>query len=81
MTRRMKLNYNGFVESVADVLSCESIEDVQLDAFGVEVGLQLLNSYLFELAEHAIEAEDEWLLEWCKNLMIVTETDDGGKEE
>ena len=73
MKRQMKLNYNGFIEHIEDVLASENIETVQNEAWSIEVGLQLLNGYMEQLAKRAIETQDEFLVEWCKNLMIVSE--------
>ena len=73
MKRQMKLNYNSFIEHIADVLASENIETVQNEAWSIEVGLQLLNGYMEQLAKRAIETQDEFLVEWCKNLMIVSE--------
>jgi len=75
MKRQMKLNYNGFVERIADVLAAEDIETVQNEAWSIEVGIQLLNGYMEQLAKRAIETQDEFLVEWCKFLMIITEID------
>lgn len=72
----MKLNYNGLIKEIVNTLESEDIEEVQDNAWHIEIGLQLLNGYLSEIANHAIETKDEWLLEWCKNLLIVTETEE-----
>ena len=79
MKHQMKLNYNGFVEHLIEVLGSESIEAVRDEAWSIEVGVQLLNGYMNQLAERAIETQDEFLIEWCKNLMIVVE--DGAEME
>ena len=76
MMHKMRMNYNGFVEQIADVLAAESIDAVQNEAWAVEVGIQLLNGYMLEMAERAIETQDEFLVEWCKNLMIITESEE-----
>lgn len=76
---RIKLNYNGFIQQVAEALDSEDIEQLRENAMNLDVGIQLLNGYLRTLAEHAIETEDEWLLEWCKDLLIVTEYEEGGE--
>ena len=73
MKRQMKLNYNSFIEHIANVLASEDIETVQNEAWSIGVGLQLLNGYMEQLAKRAIETQDEFLVEWCKNLMIVSE--------
>ena len=76
MTYKMKLNYKSLIQEIVEVLESEDIEEVQDNSWHIGIGLQLLNGYLSELANHAIEAKDEWLLEWCKNLLIVTETEE-----
>lgn len=35
MKMQMKLNYNGFVEHIADVLASENIETVQNEAWSI----------------------------------------------
>ena len=55
MKKQMKLNYNGFIEHIADVLAAEDIETVQNEAWSIEVGIQLLNGYMEQLAKRAIE--------------------------
>ena len=77
MKRRMKLNYNGFVEHIADVLSAEDIETVRNEAWSIEVGIRLLNGYMEQIAKRAIETQDEFLVEWCKNLCIIVEVEEG----
>ena len=76
MKRQMKLNYNGFIEHVADVLSAEDIETVQHEAWSIEVGIQLLNCYMEQIAKRAIETQDDFLVEWCENLCIIVEEEE-----
>ena len=75
MKLQMKLNYNGFIEHIADVLAAEDIETVQNEAWSIEVGIQLLNGYMEQLAKRAIETQDEFLIEWCKHLCIIAEAE------
>lgn len=75
-THKIKLNYNSLVREIIEALASDDIEYVQNNAWHIEVGLQLLNGYLTEIAEHTIETEDPWLVEWCKNLLIIKEDDD-----
>ena len=77
MKRQMKLNYNGFIEHIADVLAAEDIETVQNEAWGIEVGIQLLNGYMAQIAKRAILTQDEFLVEWCKHLCIIVEAEEG----
>lgn len=71
MKRQMELNYNGFIEHIADVLAAEDIETVQNEAWSIEVGIKLLNSYMDQIAKRAIETQDDFLAEWCKHLCII----------
>ena len=77
MKQQMKLNYNGFIEHIVDVLSAEEIETVQNESVSIEVGIRLLNGYMEQIAKRAIETQDDFLVEWCKNLCIIVETKDG----
>lgn len=70
---KMKLNYNNMLRHIDDVLGAEEIETVHEEAFGIATGLELLSNMLRNLAEHAIETNDEFLIEWCKNLLIIKE--------
>lgn len=75
----MKLNYNGLIRQIMEALDADEIEYLQENAWHIEIGVQLLNGYLKELAEHAIATEDPFLVEWCKNLLIITETEEPEK--
>lgn len=75
MKRQMKLNYNGFIEHIAEIIDSKDIETVKSEAWSIEFGIQLLNGYMEQLAKRAIETQDEFLIEWCKCLMIITEID------
>ena len=73
---KIKLNYNGFIEEIEEIiefLDSDESEYIQSQAWSIEIGIKLLNGYLTEIAQHTIETEDPWLIEWCKNLMIITE--------
>lgn len=76
MQNKVKLNYNGLIREIMEALDADDIEYLQENAWHIDVGLDLLNGYMTELAKHAIETQDEWLIEWCKNLLIVTETEE-----
>ena len=73
MDTKMKLDFNHLMSFIDDILSADSIATVHDNAFAVAVGLDMLQSYLKELAQHAIDTEDPFLIEWCKGLMIVKE--------
>lgn len=77
MTYKMKFNYNSFVEHVLETIASENIEEIQENAWNIALGFDLLGRYLKEIAEHTIETEDPWLTEWCKNLLIIKEAEEG----
>lgn len=69
----MKLDFNNLIRLIDETLSADDIEAVHNNAFGIAIGLELLQSYLKDIAQHAIDTEDEFLIEWCKGLLIVRE--------
>lgn len=83
MTDRMKLDYNNLMRLIMDTLTTVESENpetvffaVKDNAFGISIGLELLTSYLKDIALLAIKRNDAELLELCKGLLIVTETED-----
>ena len=83
MTDKMKLDYNNLMRLIMDILTSVEREDpetvflaVKDNAFGISIGLELLTSYLKDIALLAIKRNDAELLELCKGLLIVTETED-----
>ena len=83
MTDKMKLDYNNLMRLIMDTLASVEREDpetvflaVKDNAFGISIGLELLTSYLKDIALLAIKRNDAELLELCKGLLIVTETEE-----
>lgn len=83
MTDKMKLDYNNLMRLIMDTLTTVESENpetvffaVNDNAFGISIGLELLTSYLKDIALLAIKRDDAELLELCKGLLIVTETED-----
>ena len=76
---KIKLNYNGLIREIMEALAADEIEYLQENAWHIEIGIRLLNGYLTEIAQHTIETEDPFLVEWCRNLMIITEDEDPQK--
>lgn len=77
MHDKMKLDYNNLIRLIMDAVSGkQDDEEAQNTAFGIAVGLELLSSYLKDIAMLAIKRNDTELLEICKGLLIVTEDDD-----
>lgn len=80
---KMKLDYNNLMRLIVEMLNTVVSEDpetvflaVKDNAFGVSIGLELLTSYLKDIALLAIKRNDAELLELCKGLLIVVETED-----
>ena len=72
---RVKLDYNHLLELIDDTLSeSESAQEIGT-AFGIAIGLELLSSYLRQIAERAIEIEDDVLLGLLKDLYIIKESE------
>lgn len=74
MQNRMKLDYNNLIRMIMDAVSGErNDEETQNTAFVIAGGLELLSSYLKDIATLAIKRNDAELLELCKGLLIVKE--------
>ena len=77
VTDKMKLDYNNLIRLIMGAVSEKrDDEETQNTAFTIAVGLELLSSYLKDIAMLAIKRNDDELLELCKGLLIVTEDDD-----
>lgn len=70
-THKMKLDYNNLMRQIDETLSAEHIESVHNNALGIEIGLELSCGYLRELAQHAIDTNDEYLVQWCLDMGIL----------
>jgi len=74
---RVKLDYNHLLDQIDDVLTVSRSKAAKEKAFSIAVGLQLLSSYLRQIAERAIEIEDEVLLDLLKDLYVISESEEG----
>lgn len=82
-SERMKLDYNNLMREIMETLASVESEDentvfetVKNNAFGIGIGLELLTNYLKDIATLAIKRNDSELLELCKGLLIVVETEE-----
>lgn len=75
MNRRMKMDINNWVRQVDDVLSNSRSKIIRENGYGISVGLDLLLSYLKEIAERAIELQDEKLIETLLDLHVLKQED------
>lgn len=67
----MKMDYNHLVESIGEILSNSRSKVVRENGFGIEIGLNLLTSYLKDIAERAIELDDDVLLGLLLDMHIL----------
>lgn len=68
---RVKMDYNNLVEEIDRTLSESKSRVVKENAFGIGIGLTLLNGYLTEIAKRAIELNDEKLIGLCVDMGIL----------
>ena len=71
---RIKLDYNHLLDLIGDVLADEALQERGI-TFGVAIGLELLSSYLRQIAERAVKIEDEVLIDLLKDLYIIKESE------
>ena len=74
---RMKLDYNNLLSNIDRTLSESKSRVVKENAFGIGVGLNLLTGYLWDIAQRAIELEDDKLIELCVGMGILKREENG----
>ena len=67
-SKRMRINYNHFLDLIEQTLADNE------NAWTIEVGLNLLNSYLKAIAERALELKDETLIGLLSDMSILKES-------
>lgn len=75
MKMRMKMDINNWVRQVDDILSNSRSKIVREKRYGVSIGLDLLLAYLKEIAERAVELQDEKLIEILIDLHVLKQED------
>lgn len=75
MNRRMKMDINNWVRQVDEVLSNSRSKIIRENGYGISVGLDLLLSYLREIANRAVELQDEKLIEILLDLHVLEQED------
>ena len=78
-TQRKKLDYNHLLETIDEVMSNSRSKIARENGFGIEIGLNTLTSYLKQIAERAIELNDEVLLGLLEDMMIVKRSEQNGR--
>lgn len=71
-TQRVKLDYNHLMEQIDGFLDDKSEDNDKL-VFGIAMGLTLLSNYIKNIAERAIELNDDILIGLLKDLCILKE--------
>lgn len=75
MNRRIKMDINNWVRQVDDVLSNSRSKIIRENGYGISIGLDLLLSYLKEIADRAVELQDEKLIEILIDLHVLKQED------
>lgn len=75
MNRRMKMDINNWVRQVDEVLSNSRSKIIRENGYGISIGLDLLLSYLKEIANRAVELQDEKLIEILLDLHVLKQED------
>ena len=76
MKHRMKMDINNWVRQIDDVLSNSRSKIVRENRYGISIGMDLLLSYLKEIAERAIELNDKEMIEILLDLHILKKEED-----
>ena len=68
---RVKLDINNLFRQIDDLLSKIEDDALEEDVFGIGVGLELLISYLRQIATRAIELNDDVLIGLLLDLHVL----------
>ena len=71
----MKLDYNNLIATIDKVMSNSRSKIARENGFGIGIGLNILTEYIKQIAERAIELNDEVLLDLLQDMMVIKETD------
>lgn len=78
VTEKMKLDYNNLMRLMVETLESGKTEVVNNNAFVIGIGLELLTAYMKDIAERALELNDEILIGLLLNMNLLEEKE---KEE
>ena len=78
-TMRMKMDINNWFLHVEEVISNSRSKIARENGFGIAVGMDLLSSYLRQIAERAIELNDDVLIDLLLDLHVLKEEKEDGK--
>lgn len=68
---RIKMDYNNLLSTIDRTLSESRSRTVKANAFGIAVGLELLSGYLRDIAQRAIDLNDDKLIDLCVDMGIL----------
>ena len=71
--QRMRLDINHLYELIDEVLSNSRSKIIKERGFAISVGLDLLQNYLRDIAERAIELNDDVLIDILLDLHVLKE--------
>ena len=74
---RVKMDYNNLVEEIDRTVSASRSRAARENAFGISVGLKLLSGYLRDIAQRAIDLEDDKLIELRIGMGILKREENG----
>lgn len=77
-TIRMRMNIQHLYELIDEVLSNSRSKIVNENRISISVGMEILASYLKQIAERAIELNDELLIELLLDLHVLKEDKEDG---
>ena len=78
-TMRMRMDINNFLRLIDEVISNSRSKIARENGFGIAVGMELLTSYLRQIAERAIELNDDVLIDLLLDLHVLKEDKEDGK--
>ena len=77
--QRMKMDINNWFRLVEEVISNSRSKIARENGFGIAIGMELLTSYLRQIAERAIELNDDVLIDLLLDLHVLKEEKEDGK--
>ena len=77
--QRMKMDINNFFRLIDEVISNSRSKIARENGFGIADGMDLLSSYLRQIAERAIELNDDVLIDLLLDLHVLKEEKEDGK--
>lgn len=77
--RRMRMDINNWFRLVEEVISNSRSKIAKENGFGIAIGMELLSSYLRQIAERAMELNDDELIDLLIDLHVLKEDKEDGK--